>query len=421
MPNPREATDFTVELVVGPQRAERTLVSGHGSLLLMAVEQSRAEMGKAKKEPPQNRTLLVLGAGASIGAAKYPIESSWRQAIADMPSGDNFFYDVFFHGKSDAHANRYLNVLGLTFEGVNDLIVRAWGMKNNLRHFDPDEWRQLNIEEVFTFLDIGERMYARGTQYQRAFKTCRDELQEFVTSFLAIKSDGSHCEHLMDIIDRLQPTDSIISFNWDTIADFTLQRVNGPAYAGYLDLMMAEPLRVSDFLHRGVLLKLHGSLNWRVCLNPQCRLRNKLRLGAQDGRLVRFVEMCKCPACGNDRGRPFIVPPSSQKLIRRGTILHKLWLLAREQLQYCKRIVFIGYSFPTSDFYSEWLFRQIYFTNGGLPEIIVVNPAITKPKSATARRYQSLFRGCKIHKFSTLERFRQRGLRLLKDNQGDVK
>jgi len=50
------------------------------------------------------------------------------------------------------------------------------------------------------------------------------------------------------------------------------------------------------------------------------------------------------------------------------------------------------------------------------PEIIVVNPAITKTESSTAKRYQSMFRGCKIHGFSTLESFRQKGLRLLKNN-----
>jgi len=307
-----------------------------------------------------------------------------------MPSGENFFHDMFFQGKTHTHANRYLNVLGLTSEGVNDLIVRAWAMKNNMEHFDPDEWRQINIEEVFTFLDIGEGMYPQGTQYQRAFRICRRELQEFVTSFLAMKSDGLHCEHLMDIIFRLQPTDSIVSFNWDTIADFTLQRVDCASYGGYLDLMMAEPLQVSDFVHRGVLLKLHGSLNWIICPNSQCRLHGKIRLAAEGRTLLRFMTMHACPACGNNRGRPFTVPPTSQKLIRRGSILHKLWLLAREQLQYCRRIVFIGYSFPTTDFYSEWLFRQIYFMEGSLRRLL----SSTQPSRRLRAQLQSVTRVC---------------------------
>jgi len=371
-------------------------------------------MRKTKHRSSGNRTLLVLGAGASIGAAKYPIESSLREAMAKMPSSENFFHDLFFQGKTDTHGKGYLNVLGLTSEGVNYLIVRAWALKNNLKHFDPDEWRQINIEEVFTFLDIGERMYPQGTRYQRGFRTCKRELEAFITSFLSVKSEGFHCEHLMHILFALEPTDSIISFNWDTIADFTLQQTGLPPYAGYLDLMTAEPLRVSDFVHRGVLLKLHGSLNWIVCPNPQCALHGKIRLAVRNQKLLRFFEMHKCPECGNDRAEPFIVPPTSQKLIRGGTVLHKLWLLAREQLQYCRRIIFIGYSFPTTDFYSEWLFRQIYFLQGSLPEIIVVNPAIMKTESTTAKRYEKIFRGCRIHKFATLESFRNKGLGLLK-------
>jgi len=90
-----------------------------------------------------------------------------------MPSGDNFFYDLFFQGKTDTHDKRLLNVLGLTHEGLNDLIVRAWGLDKNLSHFDPEEWKQVNIEEVFTFLDIGSRMYPPNTRYQKGFEICR--------------------------------------------------------------------------------------------------------------------------------------------------------------------------------------------------------------------------------------------------------
>jgi len=48
-----------------------------------------------KKAATANPTILVLGAGTSIGAAKYPIESSLRQAMAKMPSGPNFFTTCF--------------------------------------------------------------------------------------------------------------------------------------------------------------------------------------------------------------------------------------------------------------------------------------------------------------------------------------
>jgi len=357
--------------------------------------------------------MLILGAGASIGAAKFPIENSWRETLARMPSGDNFFYDLFSLEKSGNCNKRLLNILGLTHEGLNNLIVRAWGLKKNLNYFDPEEWKQINIEEVFTFLDIGSRMYPRNTRYQKAFKICRSSLTSFITTLLSIKSDGFHCENLLDLLFDLKPTDSIISFNWDTIADFTIQKAGLPIYSGYLDLMTKDSIRVSDFSECPVLLKLHGSLNWIVCPNPKCLLYCKPRLAVKGKKLLRFIEIQKCPQCGNKHGEPFIVPPTSQKFICRGTFLHKLWLIARKKLPSCKRLIFVGYSFPATDFYSEWLFRQIYFIDGQQPEIIVVNPAIMKKESPVAKRYERLFRGCNIHKFATIQDFRRNGLHLL--------
>jgi hypothetical protein len=362
----------------------------------------------------EDSTLIVLGAGASIGAAKFPIESSLRQATAKMPSGENFFYDLFHQGKMDTHGERYVNSLGLTCEGLNDLIVRAWSLKKNQSGFDPEEWRQLNIEDVFTFLDIGKKMYPRGTSYQKGFDNCRKELASFITFSLWHKSEGFHCERLMEILFALKPTDSVISFNWDTIADFTLQRSAIPLYRGYLDLMADERLRTQAYGNRGVFLKLHGSLNWRVCTNPKCQLHGKVRLAVRGEELLRHLEIYKCPACGDEHCEPFVIPPTSNKLIRRESLLHKLWLIARDKLSHCRRIVFIGYSFPTTDFYSEWLFRQIYFLDGNRPEIIVVNPAMKKKGSDVEKRYQRLFKGCRIQVFQNLEKFTRQGLRQLK-------
>src|SRR5258708_25441774 len=141
-------------------------------------------------------TLLVLGAGASIGAAKYPIESSVRQAMAKMPSDENFFYDLFHQGKMDSHDERYVNSLDLTCEGVNDLIVRPPRLEKNRSSFEPEEWRQVNIEDVFTFLDIGVRMYPSGSSYQKGVRSRKRNLASFVMFPLLFKSEAFHYHRL---------------------------------------------------------------------------------------------------------------------------------------------------------------------------------------------------------------------------------
>lgn len=106
------------------------------------------------------------------------------------------------------------------------------------------------------------------------------------------------------------------------------------------------------------------------------------------------------------------MPSTSQKFIRRGTLLHELWLLARQKLPSCATVVFIGYSFPLTDFYSQWLFRQTCFLKGTRPDI-VVNPEVMKKRGPVARRYQRIFRGCTMHSFPTLRSFWREGVRLL--------
>jgi hypothetical protein len=140
----------------------------------------------------------------------------------------------------------------------------------------------------------------------------------------------------------------------------------------------------------------------------------KVRLAVRGEELLRHLEIYKCPVCGDEHCELFVIPPTSNKLIRRESLLHKLWLIARDKLSRCRKIVFIGYSFPTTDFYSEWLFRQIYFLEGNRPEIIVVNPAMKKKGSDVEKRYQRLFKGCRIQVFRNLKEFTRQGLRQLK-------
>src|SRR5436309_1683224 len=104
----------------------------------------------------KGRKIIILGAGASIGSKRYPIKSSFDQMRDTMPSADNFFYDLFKMNKTDNRPAGSLNFLGLTYENLNDLIVRAWNIDD--KSYNPDEWKGVNIEEVMTFFEAGSNM-----------------------------------------------------------------------------------------------------------------------------------------------------------------------------------------------------------------------------------------------------------------------
>ena len=136
-------------------------------------------------------TIYVLGAGASIGAKRIP--EDYLRSSLKMPSANNFFADVFYHSETERHSKQFINVLGLTYEGVNDFLVRAWGMTRNINAFDIQDWQDINIEDVFTFLDVGERMFHKGTNYYKAFQKSKMYLEEFIVDMILQRCKAFYC------------------------------------------------------------------------------------------------------------------------------------------------------------------------------------------------------------------------------------
>jgi len=347
-------------------------------------------------------TIYVLGAGASIGAKRIP--DDFRNSLR-MPSANNFFADIFYQSKTEHNSERYINYLGMTYKGVNEFLVRAWGMKRNIDAFDIRDWQNLNIEDVFTFLDVGERMFNKGTNYYENFRKGKEYLERFIFFGILSRCEGQRCAYLEKIFRRSNPTDTVISFNWDTLADSTLDYLENAQFENYLRLMAKDSIKISEYKDVGLLLKLHGSINWYFCENKKCPEYERIRLPTTKNRHLSYGLGGKCKTCKKEL-KFFIVPPVSNKeIIHRNSSLHKLWLIAREKLTYADKIVFIGYSFPSTDFYTEWLFRQINFLVGGKPEITVVNPEAKNRNSQVMKRYRTIFRGHKFQTFSTLKEY----------------
>jgi len=352
-------------------------------------------------------TIYVLGAGASIGAKRIP-EDHWTRGLK-MPSASNFFADIFYLPETKHRDETYVNALGLTYENVNDLLVRAWGMKRNTEDFDIRDWQNINIEDVFTFLDVGERMLRKGTNFYTAFQKSKDYLEDFIALMILTRCMGQRCEYLEKIFRKLTSADTIISFNWDTLADSTLDFLGNAQFTNYLKLLSEKTIKISEYKKSGLFLKLHGSVNWFFCNNKSCSAYSKIRLPTTKNQHLPYNPIVgqsgKCEKCKEEL-KFFLVPPVSNKaIIHRNSFLHALWLIAREKLAYTDKIVFIGYSFPSTDFYTEWLFRQINFLVGGKPEITVVNPKVKSRNSQLMKRYKTIFRGHKLQTFSTLKEY----------------
>jgi len=69
-------------------------------------------------------------------------------------------------------------------------------------------------------------------------------------------------------------------------------------------------------------------------------------------------------------------------------------------------LVFIGYSFPPTDHYSCWLFRQLNLMEDRKQvKIVVVNPEYGKRTSEVTKRYNSIFKKADIESYKSLREY----------------
>ena len=105
--------------------------------------------------------LYILGAGASIGANRFPNDDLFLDK--KMPSGKNFFYDVFEIAQPSKGGLDFFNILDMTYEGLNLLIQQVWKLNPDRQAWDKKQWENINIEDVFTFIDVGTKIYRKNS------------------------------------------------------------------------------------------------------------------------------------------------------------------------------------------------------------------------------------------------------------------
>lgn len=212
-----------------------------------------------------------------------------------------------------------------------------------------------------------------------------------------------------DLINRIYPAPSqpcVVSTNYDLIMDTAMMFLSEsrtpegglPVY--HCDI--ASDFYRNEPAHFGVLLKLHGSLNWLYC--STC---GRLEIGASESRkylkvLQRLVgelsleqsyrtESSQCPTC-RSKLRPLLVAPTHLKNYR-NPHLAQVWHEAEHVMREASRVVFVGYSLPEDDVEVIYLLKR---SLGHLQaqQITVVEYDQTNPPvqaHPVGRRYRTLF------------------------------
>lgn len=214
-------------------------------------------------------------------------------------------------------------------------------------------------------------------------------------------------DYYLDFLNQLDRTrknpPTVISLNYDIIVDNALMQHSGclPSYG--CDIA-TEGYKSRQRQCGGILLKIHGSLNWSYC--PGC---NRLDLGvAESGSTYKMLNelyrenpleerySCHgfpCPECATNV-EPILITPTQMKDYRNPHVT-RVWHLAEQALRNAERLYIIGYSLPDDDLDVIYLLKRGLgqLVNRAPQNITVVEKDNTRPSisnHSVGRRYRSI-------------------------------
>lgn len=354
--------------------------------------------------------VFILGAGAS--------REDTINADLPMPLANDFFQTNYINKHWHNPDYGYRNFVE---SNLGSILSHYFGVRLSLdKNGKIISDKSVNIEEVLTFLENFEKVYLT-TSYQRdIFIMAKQELltyihdvilntpshssPEFLRRLSNSKSDSAlkrkQARRAMTafknhnrILSKIKREDSIISFNWDLIADSVLLANKKEHYFYSRDKLLNPFVNLagsSDLgylpgndLNQGYFLKLHGSVNMACCTNPDC-LRNQFPVVFDefeaDTPILYPCNMCHSPL------EILLLPPSINKSYRANRFFKLQAGIAAGKLQVANEIIIIGYSFPLFDFEANSLMRLARLnpreesddSEDFLEKVIIVNPQVSQ-------------------------------------------
>jgi hypothetical protein len=285
----------------------------------------------------ERNTLVILGAGATRGA------SFVRSDALIAPPLDADFFQVL-----------QMSAAGRTSAGraLIDHVRTVYG---------PD--LGVGLETVFNNLDAARVFHSTlnvtSGRYLEEPKRLIDHLRLVLPMLLGETITGE-CDFHAAVANRLRVGDAVISLNYDCVIDAALREHSGfrfgPERGGYgvPTQSGADAWRRAGRGRRAkgsiLLLKLHGSLNWRGPAVP-------LRLRADPYQEV---------------AQGVIAPPLTNKPVQDAPF-KEIWRQARVAVGRMRRLIIVGYSMPDAD----GLVRALLATDLSpfLEDILLVDPS----------------------------------------------
>lgn len=313
--------------------------------------------------------LYILGAGASYAltqgqAEKHvsPLDNQFCQRIRDLQNTGrpNWVADAARRVEDE-----YLHHVEFQTTGLEELIRQQISDYEFIGSIHPRRTRNKRTKEQY----LNDIIHLVAHALSRA--RCKDHalLAKWLSKYLRGTPD--------------RPTKNrIITFNYDSLIDDVMLQWHSPQHV-YFDSLLnepsANPVRLTE--RYPLLLKLHGSINWRCTRTEYAKLFGKSALSEESRTNTYNTQGCHYidkiwlsdKACHPDEDEtPLIIPPLPQKPVTSIAIFRYLWTYAYEYLYEARNIVIVGYSLPPADTLAVSLFSK--FKNKTLNNITVVDP-----------------------------------------------
>jgi hypothetical protein len=324
-------------------------------------------------EEAKVNNLYILGAGFSKPAG--------------MPLTKDVFSLVLEEAKTKAKEWNWEcdSILG---DDINQFL-RYWNSVNR-RSIRETE---INFEEFLSFLDIEHFLYLKGRNHEgpegnRSQMIIRNLIARILHTRLKLMKEDDF-KLYDDFANKLEPGDKVLTFNYDTILEQSLQRVKKPFRLFPRRMPSANSDRGITTEQEVIVLKVHGSIDWfdvrsfEIHRNQYSRVEyitKQERLFGNDFIKLKVQKVADDPYYARSplnsiyrtdeleeyfktatlvTVSPIIMPPSWSKILYLNP-LRDFWFGFNEEGAFRSRVTIIGFSFPEHDEYiKQPMFRII--------------------------------------------------------------
>lgn len=304
----------------------------------------------------RRKALVVLGAGATRGS------SFASQSTAVLPPLDLDFFQQVSRLEPSDRTRRLLR-----------FVREEFGTEVGL-----------SMEEFFSQVDYTDRFHRElnidpGPNVKR-YEQALSDFMAVLPRLLHESIDGYSCSHHGELARALRASDCVLTFNYDCVMDRALQSNCGLRWDPDRD-SYGFPITGGGKAWKSTgrgrppktpirLLKMHGSMNWRV---------------SRAGNVSLFRDLSTVRSLAGA-----IIPPTWFKDLQREPYA-SVWKAARREIRSSRIMVVVGYSVPQTDLFSRSLFAVEVgskLKREKLDLVVLVNPDKT-----SRRRFLDLIRG----------------------------